>query len=268
MKTHQVVAIGGAWLAAMAALAGLPAQAGSCGARADCSDTTRAGRAGKPAGRDQAEREAVRRLVVPIDATPHGKTYGHWAAHWWQWALQQVAPRSPVTDPTGQFCAEGQVGDVWFLAGQIVPGSTQRSCTVPAGKALFFPLLDSAWFAFLNDPAETRTEAFVRAAAACTLPASISVWIDDVEIRDAERFFTGPSGSPSPLFAVQLPVDNVLPVTADVAQDLMFSPSAEQGYYLFLRPLPPGRHTIRWDAQGCQPGYFQNVRYQLTVLRE
>jgi hypothetical protein len=34
--------------------------------------------------------------------------------------------------------------------------------------------------------------------------------------------------------------------------ELLLSPSAEQGYYLFLYPLSPGKHTIRWVASGWQ----------------
>ena len=43
------------------------------------------------------------------------------------------------------------------------------------GKSLFFPLINNFYGAFLNDPPETRTEEFVRAAGSCTEPAQISV---------------------------------------------------------------------------------------------
>jgi hypothetical protein len=120
--------------------------------------------------------------------------------------------------------------------------------------------------AFLNDPPETRTEVFVREAGSCTEPAQILVWIDGFHIPSPLRFFTGASGSQSPLFNVQLPPGNLFGVDETVVPELVLSPSAEQGCYLFVRPLPPGSHTIRWLASGCTPGSSQDITYHLTVV--
>jgi hypothetical protein len=49
--------------------------------------------------------------------------------------------------------------------------------------------------------------------------------------------------------------------------ELLLSPSAEQGYYLFLYPLAPGPHKIRWVASGCTAGGFQDITYNLTVTK-
>ena len=47
---------------------------------------------------------------------------------------------NPLTDQTGQFGAVNQpIGNVWFLAGN-GGGATVRTVTIPAGKALFFPV--------------------------------------------------------------------------------------------------------------------------------
>jgi hypothetical protein len=142
--------------------------------------------------------------IVPIERRPEGQTYGRWAAEWWQWALGIPADVNPLTDTTGEHCAQRQVDEVWFLAGSIV-GPVVRDCEIPGRKSLFFPLINNAFFAFLSDPAEERTEEFVRMRASCTEPAEISVEIDGFKVRKPTRFFTGPSGSPSPIFNVQLP---------------------------------------------------------------
>ena len=60
-----------------------------------------------------------RQLIAPINSRPAGQSYGKWAATWWQWALGIPAAVNPLTDPTGQYCAQGQVDRVWFLAGAI-----------------------------------------------------------------------------------------------------------------------------------------------------
>jgi hypothetical protein len=204
-------------------------------------------------------------LVAPISTAPAGQTYGRWAAEWWQWALGVPASVNPILDSTGEHCAQRQVDEVWFLGGSFGSDPVVRHCDVPAGKALFFPLINTVYGAFLNDPPETRTEEFVRAAGSCTVPADITVKIDGVAIGKPTRFFTGDRRAQSPLFNVQLPAGNVFGLTEEAAAELALSPSGEQGYYLFLGPLSPGDHTIRWTASGCTPGLVQDITYHLTV---
>jgi hypothetical protein len=67
----------------------------------------------------------------------------HLAAQWWQWALETPTSVNPLQDPTGQFGAVNQShGNVWFLAGN-TGGVTVRTVTIPAGKALFFPVANT-----------------------------------------------------------------------------------------------------------------------------
>jgi hypothetical protein len=203
--------------------------------------------------------------VAPIFSKPDGQTYGRWAAEWWQWALGVPADTNPVIDDTGEHCDQRQVDDTWFLAGSFEPGSVVRECTIPEGKALFFPLVNNFYGAFLNDPPEQRTEEFVREQAACEFPVELFAEIDGLEIRRLDRFFTGESGSKSPLFNVQLPPGNILGLGEDVLPELVLSPSAEEGFYLFVKPLSPGEHTVHWEAEGCT-ATPQDITYELTIV--
>src|SRR5437879_12259272 len=82
-------------------------------------------------------------LVPPGDSRLIGRTYEQWAAVWLRWALEM-----PLTNSTGAIhpwidsprfdVTESQTSNVWFLGAPF--GKTQRSCAVPAGKALFLPL--------------------------------------------------------------------------------------------------------------------------------
>ena len=204
--------------------------------------------------------------IAQVNTKPAGQSYGRWAAQWWQWILGIPGAVNPLTDATGEHCAQRQVDRVWFLAGSFSPEPVVRTCQIPAGKSLFFPLINSVYGAFLNDPPDTRTEEFVRAASNCTEAAQISVSIDGFAVPQPTRFFTGASGSLSPLFNVQLPPGNLLGVDETVVPELVLSPSGEQGYYLFVRPLPPGGHVIHWVASGCVAGLSQDITYQLTVV--
>src|SRR5262245_59832273 len=80
--------------------------------------------------------------VIPPQANPHGQSYSEWAADWWQWALEAPTPTNPLIYQTGAQCASGQVGHVWFLAGELGSGTTTRTCTIPKGTALFFPMFN------------------------------------------------------------------------------------------------------------------------------
>ena len=85
--------------------------------------------------------------VAAVDQLVHGRTYGEWAAQGWQWALSLPAAAHPLFDTAGR--SAGQPGPVWFLgARSCAIGDTtcsttdvERTCAVPAGKALFFPVV-------------------------------------------------------------------------------------------------------------------------------
>jgi hypothetical protein len=174
-------------------------------------------------------------LIAPINSLPAGQTYGRWAASWWEWLLQIPAAENPVLDTTGQYCAQRQVDVVWFLAGVFGSGTTARTCKIPAGRSLFLPLINNAYFAFLSDPPAQRTEEYVRGQASCTQPTQITVSIDGSRVPHPTEYFTGASGSQSPIFNVQLPPGNVFGADETAIPELALNPSAEQGYYLFLQ---------------------------------
>ena len=88
-----------------------------------------------------------------------GKTIGEWSTKWWQWAFAIPSSTNPMLHhdddedsiPYDNFCHIGQQGPVWFLAGvwnpspQTRPGKVERSCTVPVGKYILFPIANSFW---------------------------------------------------------------------------------------------------------------------------
>jgi hypothetical protein len=45
-------------------------------------------------------------------------------------------------DDTGKYCAQGQSGPIWFLTGTY-KHPVDRYCTIPAGKAILFTILNS-----------------------------------------------------------------------------------------------------------------------------
>jgi hypothetical protein len=80
--------------------------------------------------------------VLPVNSMPYGMTYGEWSVKWWHWAVSIPTATNPLLDPTGEHCNVGQSGNVWFLAGTAGSGSATRTCAIPAGKAIFLPILN------------------------------------------------------------------------------------------------------------------------------
>lgn len=167
-------------------------------------------------------------------------------------------------------------GPVWFLASPLGSGGvqTQRTCEGPSGKAIFFPVVNNAYFAFLSDPPENRTAEFVRAQgeAGCDSKSTrdLSVTIDGTAVARPARFVT--SAKDSPLFQAQSPTDNIFGATIANIPELLPSPGAHKGFFLYPRPLAPGSHIIAWTAAwdcdfgaGPQP-FSENVSHTLNIL--
>ena len=196
--------------------------------------------------------------IAPIQSRPHGQTYSEWAAQWWQWALETPASVNPLTDTTGVHCAQGQSNHVWFLAGSFV-GTVTRKCTVPTGTALFFPLINAFNGALQIEPRETEADLRSSETVTCVEDAVFSyVELDGVTVIDPQQYL-----EKSVVFDVVLPEDNVIGVTEDQVPELTLSPSVDEGFYLFVFPLKPGSHTIRWRAEACDN--VQEITYNLTV---
>src|SRR5437899_92484 len=77
--------------------------------------------------------------IVPPEANYAGRSAGEWTAAWWQWALGIPEAQNPVEDTTGEFCAVGQSGPVWFM-GSSFTNCIARQCIRDADKSLFLPV--------------------------------------------------------------------------------------------------------------------------------
>jgi hypothetical protein len=81
--------------------------------------------------------------IFPPGGKPYGLTYADHIKNFWKWAIKTPANENPVNDPTGVKCATGQENtnsSVFYLAPNN-GGTSQRTCKVPAGKALFIPVM-------------------------------------------------------------------------------------------------------------------------------
>jgi hypothetical protein len=214
--------------------------------------------------------------ILPPQSKPYGMTYGAWGAQWWKWVIGIPAAENPAySDETGEFGNVDQAGPVWFLAGN-GGGTTVRTLDVPAGKALFFPILTTFWGcpspderAFLeataialgmdpDDVAALKDVPLERLVIGAQMDsvASMSCTIDGVAVQHLKLY-----RAPSPVFTL---TDLDLVGGGGLCGD-----AVADGYWLMVAPLSAGEHTIHFS--GAIPadaplGSFElDVTYHLTV---
>jgi hypothetical protein len=207
--------------------------------------------------------------VIPPNATPGDQTYGAWSARWWQYVLAQPVPTNPLLDATGQHCATNQSGPVFFLVGTFGSGSaTRNQCVVPAGKLLFFPLLNFADVHAPGDGLDTPELVWKDLQGLISPTTSLFASVDGAPVSNLDPRTTpyhacagpaslAPCGAPA--FTVTLPADNVFGAPAG-----QYFPSVDDGFYLMLAPLSAGKHTLRFGGTAAS-GASQDITYSLTV---
>ena len=186
--------------------------------------------------------------LVPPDQTVAGMTQAAWSQAWWQWAGSFEAEDSPVGDRTGAMCGRKQGGTVWFLAGTYGTQRTVRSCHVPSGRYLFFPLINYIVMPRVLDL--TNCEAVKASARAMTdAPQALLLELDGQRIEGLAAHRQAPT--------------ECFDMGALAQPRLRIFPSAANGYYVMLKPLSPGTHTLNFG--GVLPSMVQGVTYTLIV---
>ena len=186
--------------------------------------------------------------LLPSDQAVAGVSQQQWSRRWWQWAMSFDRDESPVADRTGALCASGQQGPVWFLAGAFGTHRVLRECTVPAGRYLFFPLVD--YIDMPREGASTSCAVVTREARELTDGAT------NLVLRIDGKLQTG-------LEAHRLDSQGCFDVGERFATPMRIFPSAANGYYVMLRPLARGTHEIEFG--GWLPDLAQAISYTLHV---
>jgi hypothetical protein len=209
------------------------------------------------------------RLLIP-GATDQkkvlGRTYGEWAAQWVGWSFAGPIGQNVIEDPSGDLCALHQPPSrVWFLAGTF-GGAAERSCTIPRGLALFYPLILTSWIDCPGTPDETLSDAEVRDILdifAFSAPTELSTRLNDVPIASLQVPIVR---TQTPAFTSVLPNGNVVTWCSAPPASLPAGRTGRQiadGYWVMLPALPPGQHTL--TLRGAVPGFENSVTYRLTV---
>jgi hypothetical protein len=198
-----------------------------------------------------------------------GKSYNELAGEWTNWLVTEPIATNPAFDPDGRFCGLNQQGKVWFLASTF-DGIADRTCEIPAGKALFlslggvfvsfapeFPASDDPCSQLTTDAEKVRCDVNndVPVAPTTTLEAAL----DGEPIEDLFAFRTQ---SPPGGYTLRVPDPSFLTDLGLPAGDR--TPAVADGYFLFLKPLSHGRHTLSFHKTNPDQS-VAGVNYTLIV---
>ncbi len=204
--------------------------------------------------------------VVPANSNAYGKTLGEWSAAWWQWAAAIPADVNPLRDETGENCDLDQSGPVWFLAGTQF-GAAERECTIPAGKAVLFPILNLLFF---NCPDEDVPEEEMRAVLeflTTFFTIELQCTIDGVPLEGLDTY-----QAQSPAFVMTLPEDNIFLGNCEGLgggpPPGEYFPVVSDGWWILHTPFSEGEHEIFFRAEIEEFGFFVEVTYHITVVDE
>jgi hypothetical protein len=183
-----------------------------------------------------ARGDSINPSLYSIDSKPYGISYGQWAAKWWQWLISTPQPNSPLVDKTGKNCGQNQNAPVWFLAGT-EGGAAARTCTIPAGKAILFPIINSECSYSERPTLKTESDLAECAKVQNNPTTNLQASVDGLNLQQLDKYRVT-----SPLFSLTFPTKNIFGSPVGPTQ------AVADGWYMLLQPLAPGKHELHFSG--------------------
>jgi len=208
--------------------------------------------------------------VAPVNSDAFGKSYGQWAGQFWSWAFSNPTSANPLFDNAP--VSAGQSGKVWFIGGTFTPtdegngevvGRVTRDASIPAGTALFVPLVNGeASDLEGNGTNEAELRASAKGLGDAIDPNSLFMSVDGRSLKGLASYRVQ-----SPLMTSgPLPAGNLIGASAGSTAHFV-----ADGYHVILSPLSAGKHTLHFggEANIATPDgnihFVQDVTYNITV---
>ncbi len=182
-----------------------------------------------------------RRSVLPPDGpllpyepgSPEGL-----AARWVRWVADAGLMSNPLEDETGRYAGDNQPEDVWFLAGTYGRKPIRRGCTVPVGRDLFLPVVNT-WDVGNGGPPPVLEDAV----------ASLTV--------DGSPLVPDEIATPIPFTVAGARLNGVTGRKSPLAVTVW-------GLWKRIPALGPGEHEVH-AVGGDGAGFVVDVHYRLAV---
>jgi hypothetical protein len=199
----------------------------------------------------------VNPILYSTDSSPYGVPYKIWTEKFWQWKFNLPEPKNPLRTYTPENCQNGQQGPVWFLA-ELLTGKQERTCTMPAGKSIFLPILTGQ--CDMSDKSLHNDQELRQCAVEGQDYGTIAASIDGLPVRNLESYRIS-----SGFFNLNVPANNIFNESpAGVYRAFV------DGWFLFLQPLPPGTHNIHYTVSILNPikpqyNFAADLTYRLLI---
>ena len=199
------------------------------------------------------------------ESKPYGLTFAEHQENFWKWILEIPANESPVNDPTGEKCANGQSNSnssVFYLSFNN-GGISTRSCEVPAGKGLFIPIMQVE---FSEKEVPNASIEDLRRAVTKDQDSVNSLYlkIGDKEYKygDLIKYRTQ-----TDVFEVVFPDNGIFGVIEGGVSKVI-----GDGFYIITEPLTKGNYSVHFKSSlicldpGCaEPNFAQDIKYNIIA---
>jgi hypothetical protein len=187
--------------------------------------------------------------VFQKDEMPFGKPYEDWVQDWWRW--NAVIPGDPVTTFAGvkeNGCFINKDGPVVMLMDPAIGGTHHQKCDISSNQGI----LISGWSAVCSGAVKGNENKSFKELSECAKgydlgKVTVNAWVDNKSIAqvNAEDLKTINLINATELstkgFNVTFPENSNLEVDYPGTHS-----GAAHGWYIFLKPLPVGEHTVRY----------------------
>jgi hypothetical protein len=187
--------------------------------------------------------------IVPPQHNFRGLSYGDWASVFWKWLLSDLA----------------QGGSVYFLRGNVdleapIVRTEREMVTIYSDTGIFFPIICTVTSKLDHPKAISDMIRREHSADSERKPLALRAVIDNIEIPNPENYY-----AETPEFILSAPKSYPLRRQFKPIFRTGKAAAVSAGYWILLRPLPIGEHTINFEGAD-KDGFKTSGIYSITVV--
>lgn len=190
---------------------------------------------------------------------PYGYSYGEWTVKWWQWVFSIPSRNNPLNDSTGiNWDTQQPTSNVWFLVGSvggIDKKFSHRKIKIRSGRSILFPVLNCEANSLEYPELKTHDDLLRHVVDDVNSVVKKEVSIDGSKVLPVRV-----SADPK-IFNLIIGEENVFRV-----QKTGGTQATADGYWIFLKSLPVGSHSITFEG-ACEFGRLSaGASYELEIF--
>jgi hypothetical protein len=205
-------------------------------------------------------------LAAPIasgQTSSQGQNLGKLTGEWWNWAVSTNPSPLEGSYKGGTQCDGNFVDGVFFLGGSTTSKAVKRTCTVPAGTPILFPVVNVVCSEAPTVPTDGGFTGDPKPYTKCSkdfldtvLEGSTTFATLDGQNLEIQRLESGP-------FTWTFPTrSDVFPSIPPGSYE-----AAASGLWVYLpQGLEPGTYTLTFGGTYPNVGFEQTITYTLTVV--